>query len=72
MHTRETHTAAQRQRLLEFLVRLTRKTDDGIARKRHLGQVGANHAHRVLKGIGAIGTAHAMQGRRAAGLHGQM
>ena len=72
VHTRETHTAAQRQRLLELLVRLTRKTDDDIARKGRLGQVGANHTHRVLKGLGAIGTAHAMQGRRAAGLHGQV
>ena len=72
VHTRETHTTAQRQRLLELLVRLTRKTDDDIARKRRLGQVGANHTHRVLKGLGAIGTAHAMQGRRAAGLHGQV
>ena len=72
VHTRETHTTAQRQRLLELLVRLTRKTDDDIARKRRLGQVGANHTHRVLKGLGAIGTAHAMQSRCAAGLHGQV
>ena len=72
MHTRETHTAAQRQRLLELLVRLTRKTDDDIARKRRLGQVGANHTHRVLKGLRTIGTTHAMQGRRTAGLHGQV
>ena len=33
VHTRETHTAAQRQRLLELLVRLTREADNSVARK---------------------------------------
>ena len=70
VHTREPHAAAQRQRLLELLVRLTRKTDDDVARKRRLRQDGANHAHRVLKGLGTIGTTHAMQRRRTAGLYG--
>ena len=72
VHARKAHATAQGQRLLELLVRLARKTDDDIARKRRLGQVGANHAHRILKGLGTIGTTHAMQRRRAARLHGQV
>ena len=72
VHTRESHTAAQRQRLLKLLVRLAGKTDDDITGKRRLRQVGANHVHRLLKGLGAIGTAHAMQCPGAAGLHGQV
>ena len=72
VHTRKAHAAAQRQRLLKLLVRLAGKTDDDIARKGRLRQVGANHAHRLLEGLGAIGTAHAMQRPCAAGLHGQV
>ena len=72
MHARKAHATAQRQRLLELLVRLARKTDDNVARKCGLWQVRTDHAHRILKGLGTIGTAHAMQRRRAAGLHGQV
>ena len=72
VHTRKAHAAAQRQRLLKLLVRLAGKTDDDIARKGRLRQVGANHAHRFLEGLGAIGTPHAMQCPGAAGLHGQV
>ena len=37
VHAREAHAAAQCQRLLKLLVRLAGKTDDDVARKRHLG-----------------------------------
>ena len=72
VHTREAHATAERQRLLKLLVRLAGKTDDDIARKRSLRQNLANHTHRALEGLSAIGTAHTMQGRRATGLHGQV